>query len=69
MSKIELSKLQESYERFYKEHKLHDTPPFIRKTKGGKLIIDINDLNAVNVNSKKYLFLDILNELKKLITK
>ena len=65
MSKIEKhQKLKESYERFYKEHKLNDTPPFIRKTKGGKLIIDIDDFNAVNVNSKKYLFLEILNEIK-----
>ena len=65
MSKIEKhQKLKESYERFHKEHKLNDTPPFIRKTKGGKLIIDIDDFNAVNVNSKKYLFLEILNEIK-----
>ena len=64
MNKKELSKLKESYEKFHKEHKLHDTPPFIRKTKAGRLIIDIDDLNAVNVNSKKYLFLEILNQLK-----
>ena len=57
-------KLKDSYERFHKEHKLNDTPLFIRKTKGGKLIIDIDDLNAVNVNSKNYLFLEILNQLK-----
>ena len=56
-------KVNESIIKFNNTHKLENTSPFIRTTKGGKLIIDIEDLNAVNVNKHNYLFLEVLNKL------
>lgn len=63
-----LNKVSDSYWKFITDHKLDCImleQPFIRLTKKGKLIIDINDFNSCNVDNKKYDFLQVINHLKK----
>jgi hypothetical protein len=62
-----LDKVIDSYWNFITDHKLDALTleqPFVRYTKKGKLIIDLNDFNSCNVNNKNYEFLQILNNLK-----
>jgi len=52
------------FDRYLSEHKLDMEPSFIRYSKGGKLIIDLDDLNATNVDNDESMFLKLLNALK-----
>ena len=56
-----------SYWDFITDHKLdyvNMDRSFIRYSKKGKLIIDLNDLNACNTFEKNYEFIQVLNNLK-----
>ena len=67
LSKKTIDKIINSYWIFINDQKLDYVnleQPFIRYTKKGKLIIDINDLNSCNVLNRKYEFLQVLNHLK-----
>ena len=60
-----------SFDKFLSDHKAEETnilTPFIKYSKGGKLIIDLEDLNAMNVNNKEYKFLELFNSIKKELT-
>ena len=62
-----LDKITDSYWNFINDHKLDYVSleqPFVKYSKKGKLIIDLEDLNACNVKNKNYEFLQILNNLK-----
>lgn len=66
MNNIEYDLIIDSFWEFINNHKLDYVNlehPFI-KYKNGKLIFDIDDLNACNINNESYPFLEILNHLK-----
>jgi hypothetical protein len=59
----------DSFYKLLEDHKAEDTnqnTPFIRKTKGGKLIIDIEDLKCLSNNGDKYEIIKVLKELEKI---
>jgi hypothetical protein len=53
----------DSYWHFLYFNKI-DNISFVRYTKGGRLIIDLDDFNACNVYEDECLFLDFLNHIK-----
>jgi hypothetical protein len=67
LSNKTFDKIIDSYWNFINDQKLDYVnleQPFLRYTKKGKLIIDLNDLNSCNVHNRKYEFLQVLNHLK-----
>lgn len=45
-------------------HRVEDISTFVRYTEGGKLIIDLDDLNALNVFNEDRAILRVLNAIK-----
>ena len=67
LSNKTFDKIIDSFWNFINDQKLDYVnleQPFIRYTKKGKLIIDLNDLNRCNVENINYEFLQVLNHLK-----
>ena len=59
--------ISSSFYNLLKESNAEDTnviTPFIRKSIGGKLIIDLEDLRCLSTDKEKYEILKVLNELE-----